>query len=87
MVASTWPLVIPPTRPTRPRLPFPGLARLTEVGFVATLTFENGPVPGEDGNDTEPEVLREPSLGMKLNEDLGTRAKPISSHGCNRDRG
>ena len=64
MVASTWPLVIPPTHPTRPRLPF-GLARLTEVGFVATLTLESGSVPGEDGNDRELEVLHVPSLGMK----------------------
>ena len=63
MVASNWPLVIPPTRPTRPRLPFPGLARLTEVGFVATLTLESEPIQAEDGDDRELEVLRVPVFG------------------------
>ena len=63
---------------------FPGLARRTEVGFVATLTLESEPIQAEDGDDRELEVLRVPVFG---NEGGGTRAKPIISHGCNCDRG
>ena len=42
---------------------FPGLARRTEVGFVATLTLESEPIQAEDGDDRELEVLRVPVFG------------------------